>query len=77
VTGTLDRHRQLALMLGTRPGLPSRANLAAIGQKTPQWIGALVVNVCDLFLAKDTGLATPGEAPPAILITILILIPAP
>jgi hypothetical protein len=75
VTGSLDCHCQLALVLGARSGLPPRANLATVGQKAPQGIGPLVVDVCDFLFAEKTCLATLRETPPAILILIPVSIP--
>ena len=62
MAGAFDRHRQLALMLGTIAGLPSRPDLAAVGQISPQCIGPLIVDVRYLFLAKEAGLATTAKA---------------
>jgi hypothetical protein len=65
VTRTLDRHRQLALMLGTVAGLPSRTDLAAVGQVAPQRIGPFIVNVRYLFLAEEASLAATREPTPS------------
>ena len=72
MAGSLDRHRQLPLMLGTSACLPPWANLATVGQEPPKQISLLIVDVENLLRAEETGLLAsrklprPATTPPAL-----------
>jgi len=63
VAGTLDGHRELALMLGAGSCLPPRANLSPVGQVVAQYVDLLVIDMFDLLFAEATGLASPAVPP--------------
>jgi hypothetical protein len=61
MTGTLNRHRELALVLSACPRAPPRLDLPAVGQKAPQHFRLLVINVSDLFLTEKAPSTSPHE----------------
>jgi len=58
VSGPLDRHRQTPLVLGASAGPAAGRDLAPIGDKTAQNVGALVVYDINPVYAKGAYLAT-------------------
>jgi len=55
------RYRELALVLGTRTGLPPGPDLPTIGQIIAQHLRLLVINVLDFALAESARLAPPAK----------------
>jgi len=70
MTSTLYCQRQLTLMLGARSRLPPWPDLATVGQKPPQRIRLLVINVGSLVLAENTFLVTLDKLAPSALLAL-------
>src|SRR4029077_14974044 len=66
----LDGAGDLALMATAGTGDPARADLAPLGDEPPQRARVLVVDLLDLVLAEQAGLAAAGA-------TRTLLVPAP
>jgi hypothetical protein len=64
VTSSLDRDRQLALVLGAYAGLPTGANLAAVADKTLEQANVLVIDRLATLATELTNLAARCETPP-------------
>jgi hypothetical protein len=58
ITGTLDRFRQLALMIRTGSGNPARRNLASFGNKITQRTDIFIIDCCFLVGTETTDFAT-------------------
>ena len=62
MSGALDRHRYLALMLCAQCGLAARPDLAVIGQIQAQVVGIFVVNARVVVRAEGATTLSPGKA---------------
>src|SRR5688500_16847359 len=66
VTGPLERRREHALVSRARAGLPSRLDLATVGDVAAKTAGLFVVDVLDLV---DAERADPAPSEPATTTT--------